>query len=228
LTRRSADERREQLVEAAIQVMIRDGVAKATTRAVAGEAGVPLGVVHYCFASKEELLQSVIERIMQRAVTPVMAAAVAGASPYDFIRGALHAYWDQVRERPAEHMVTYELTQYALRQPGLAEVAQRQYRHYSKVNSDYLEGLARIAGIRWTVELPVLARYGLSVLDGLTLNWLIDRDDAQASAALDEYARYLSTVAVAEQADDADYWDDAEAATATVVAVAVDQAASRP
>ena len=44
-----ADERRQQLVEAAIRVMARDSVAQATTRAIVGEAGMPLGVFHYCF-----------------------------------------------------------------------------------------------------------------------------------------------------------------------------------
>ncbi|MFF8381923.1 TetR/AcrR family transcriptional regulator [Streptomyces sp. NPDC015661] len=194
MTRRSADERREQLVEAAIRVMIRDGVAKTTTRAVVNEAGLPLGAFHYCFRSKEELLHSVIERITLRSVTPATASPAEG-STRDIIFHTLHTYWDQVRERPAEHMVTYELTQYALRQPGLADVARRQYQHYLKVYSDHLEAIADLAGFRWTVPLPALARYGLSVMDGLTLNWLIDRDDAQARAALDEYAEHLSGVA---------------------------------
>ncbi|MFE7599686.1 TetR/AcrR family transcriptional regulator [Streptomyces sp. NPDC057494] len=197
MTRRSADERREQLVEAAIRVMIRDGVARTTTRAVVSEAGLPLGAFHYCFRSKEELLHSVIERITLRSVAPATAtrAGEAEASTRDIIFRTLHAYWDQVRERPAEHMVTYELTQYALRQPGLADVARRQYQHYLKVYSDHLEAIARLAGFGWTVPLPALARYGLSVMDGLTLNWLIDRDDDQARAALDEYAEHLTTVA---------------------------------
>ncbi|HEY9373533.1 TetR/AcrR family transcriptional regulator [Streptomyces sp.] len=194
MPRLSADERREQLVEAAIRVMIRDGVAKTTTRAVVTEAAVPLGAFHYCFRSKEELLQSVIERITERTLSPVITHPEG--TPYDVIRSTLHAYWDRVRERPAEHHVTYELTQYALRQPGLADLARKQYRHYLSINRAYLDSMARALGIRWTVDLPVLARHGLSVLDGLTLNWLIDRDDAEASAALDEYARYLSSVAV--------------------------------
>ncbi|MEU8530710.1 TetR family transcriptional regulator C-terminal domain-containing protein [Streptomyces sp. NPDC048629] len=194
MPRLSADERREQLVEAAIRVMIRDGVAKTTTRAVVMEAEVPLGAFHYCFRSKVELLQSVIEQIMKRTLTPVIDRP-EGASPYDVIRATLHAYWDRVRERPAEHLVTYELTQYALRQPGLADLARKQYRHYLAINTSYLESLARTVGITWTVDLPVLARHSLSLLDGLTLNWLIDPDDAQAAAALDEYAAYLASVA---------------------------------
>ncbi|MFE0646814.1 TetR/AcrR family transcriptional regulator [Streptomyces sp. NPDC058877] len=193
MTRLSADERREQLVEAAIRVMIRGGVARTTTRAVVNEAGVPLGAFHYCFRSKEELLQSVIERITQRTLSPATARP-EGATPHEVIHATLHAYWDRVRERPAEHLVTYELTQYALREPGLADLARKQYQHYLDLNREHLEALARALGISWAVDLPVLARHGLSVLDGLTLNWLIDRDDAQASAALDEYARYLASV----------------------------------
>ncbi|MER7949287.1 TetR/AcrR family transcriptional regulator [Streptomyces sp. NPDC096079] len=194
MTRRSADERREQLVEAALRVMIRDGVAKTTTRAVVSEAGLPLGAFHYCFRSKEELLHSVIERITLRSVAPATATGAGEASIREVVFRTLHAYWDQVRARPAEHMVTYELTQYALRQPGLADVARRQYQHYLKVYSDHLETIARLAGFGWTVPLPALARYGLSVMDGLTLNWLIDRDDEQALAALNEYAEHLTTV----------------------------------
>ncbi|MDJ0384839.1 TetR/AcrR family transcriptional regulator [Streptomyces sp. G-G2] len=202
MARLSADERREQLVEAAIRVMISDGVAKATTRAIAGEAGIPLGAFHYCFRSKEELLHSVIERIMLRTLAPVATEGAEGASTRDIIRDTLHAYWDGVRQRPAEHMVTYELTQYALRQPGLTEVARRQYQHYLKINTDHLEAIAEAAGIRWTVALPTLARYGLNLMDGLTLNWLIDHDDTQALAALDEYAEHLSSVAVPLHASD--------------------------
>ncbi len=195
MVRRSADERREELIEAAIKVMIRDGVAKATTRTIVAEAGLPLGAFHYCFRSKEELLHSVIERITQGALAPAVAAAAAGVPVADIVRDTLRVYWDRIRATPDEHLLTYELTQYALRQPGLAEVARRQYRHYLAVNGESLATMARLAGFEWTVPLPTLARYGLAVLDGLTLNWLIDRDDAAAAAALDEYAAYLVSVA---------------------------------
>lgn len=191
MSRRSADERREQLIDATIRVMIRDGVAKATTRAVVAEAGLPLGAFHYCFRSKEQLLQSVIERIMLRALDPPAEAGPEGASVDEVVRGTLRAYWDRVRQNPDEHLLTYELTQYALRKPGLADVARGQYRHYTEVSLRQLETIARRAAAEWTMPLPVLARYGLSVLDGLTLSWLIDRDDEAASAALDAYADHL-------------------------------------
>ncbi|PYC84746.1 TetR family transcriptional regulator [Streptomyces tateyamensis] len=195
MSRRSAEERREELIEAAIRVMIRDGVARTTTRAIVGEAGLPLGAFHYCFRSKEELLQSVIERIMVRALAPAVASAVAGAPVATVVHTTLGAYWERIRQAPDEHLLTYELTQYALRQPELAELARRQYRHYLDVSQSSLETMAELAGIEWTVPAPVLARFALGVLDGLTLTWLLDRDDALADAALAQYADYLLSVA---------------------------------
>ncbi|GAA4870180.1 TetR/AcrR family transcriptional regulator [Kitasatospora terrestris] len=195
MNRRSADERREELIEAAIRVMIRDGVARATTRAVVAEAGLPLGAFHYCFRSKEELLQSVVERIMARSLAPALGAVTAAGPPEQVVRTALHAYWDRIRQSPDEQLLTYELTQYALRQPGLTDLARRQYQHYLSTVRTSLEALARLADIEWTVPLPVLTRYGMGMLDGLTLTWLIDRDEELTTAALDEYARYLTSVA---------------------------------
>ena len=56
-------ERRAQLVRAALTVASRDGIEAATVRAIAAEAGVSLGVVHYCFEDKNELLREVGEAV---------------------------------------------------------------------------------------------------------------------------------------------------------------------
>ena len=56
-------ERRAQLVRAALTVASRDGIEAAAVRAIAAEAGVSLGVVHYCFEDKNELLREVGEAV---------------------------------------------------------------------------------------------------------------------------------------------------------------------
>ena len=60
MARMSAQARREQLVEAAIAVMSREGLDRATTRRIADEAGVPNGAFHYAFRDKNELLTHVV------------------------------------------------------------------------------------------------------------------------------------------------------------------------
>jgi AcrR family transcriptional regulator len=69
MARKSASDRREELIEAAIRVLIRDGVDAATTRAISVEAGAPLATLHYCFASRDELLDEAARRITDRTVT---------------------------------------------------------------------------------------------------------------------------------------------------------------
>ncbi len=56
MSRMNVDERRARLVEAAIQVMSREGVSHATTRAIVTEAVMTTGAFHYSIFSKEELV----------------------------------------------------------------------------------------------------------------------------------------------------------------------------
>jgi AcrR family transcriptional regulator len=183
-----ADERRRQLVAAAFRVMAADGVGAATTRAIAAEAGMPLSSFHYCFRSKNELLG---ELAGQMVSTEVSAAAQV-LTPEDglevTIRGALRAYWQLVEESPGEHQVLYELTQVALRTPGLEGLAQRQYARYQAGCREMIERIGVACEVEWLLPLDVLARMLVTLLDGLTLNWLVDRDSAQALAVLDASA----------------------------------------
>ena len=76
-----ASERRRQLVSAARVVLVRDGVASTTLRSVAAEAGVPLGTLHYAFASKELLLTAVFEDVRDEVSAVLNDVAREGRRP---------------------------------------------------------------------------------------------------------------------------------------------------
>ncbi|UPK75557.1 TetR/AcrR family transcriptional regulator [Nocardioidaceae bacterium SCSIO 66511] len=193
MTRLSSAQRRVQLVDAAIRVMTRDGIAKATTRAIVGEAGVSLSVFHYCFESKQALFEAVIETLTEHSASPAMAAADVDpdASLRDTVRSSLQAYWDHVVAKPDEHMLTYELTQYVLRQPGLEEVAREQYARYVKANQQVIDRVLDHFDADTTVSKADLARYLASTLDGLTLNYLVAGNNASAERILDSIADHV-------------------------------------
>jgi AcrR family transcriptional regulator len=189
--RMPAEERRDRLIEAAIRVMTRDGVARATTRAIASEAGMPLGVFHYAFHSKQELVTRVTETIAQRSKADIDAAVLSGPADdlFQVILGGLNAYFDHVVAHPDEHLVTYELTTAALRDPELGDVARRQYGYYLKENEQLLLAAAELFGFEFTEPVAVVTRYTLSVMDGLALNWLAWGDEEQARRVLELTAR---------------------------------------
>lgn len=195
VVRRSADERRELLVEAAIRVMTRDGVAKTTTRAIVADADMQLGMFHYCFRSKQELLERVIETITAHSVDRADGIPQLRDSVEDTVRASMRLYWDHVVEHPQEHLVTYELTQYALREPGFEQVARAQYEFYLRTMRTLLDGVITHFGV--TLQRPVddLARYLVTIVDGLTLNWIVLRDTEQAERLLDDTAAYVASLA---------------------------------
>jgi len=65
---RGRQEATTALLDAAEQMLLTEGYAQITTRRVAAEAGVNHGLVHYYFASMEELLLQVLERFTERLV----------------------------------------------------------------------------------------------------------------------------------------------------------------
>ncbi len=192
MARLPSAERRRQLTEAAIRAMSRDGVPRTTTRSIAAEAGVSLSVFHYCFDSKQELVESVITTITEHYVTIVKDALRPRATLEETIRAGFQAYWDHVRTHPDEHMLTYELTQYALRRPGFEHLARRQHELYAETYADLIDQLRRTMGIRLRVPVPVLARYLAAMTDGLTLNYLVLGDEAAWTDILDTVTAHIA------------------------------------
>ncbi|MFD9035272.1 TetR/AcrR family transcriptional regulator [Streptomyces sp. NPDC059567] len=184
MSRMPLADRRRQLTEAAIRAMTRDGVPRTTTRSIVAEAGVSLSVFHYCFDSKQALLESVITTITDHYVGVVKEALRPRATFRETIRAGFDAYWDHVRAHPGEHMLTYELTQYALRTPGFEPLARRQHERYAEIYHGLIEEVSAGMGLELRVSVPVLARYLAAVTDGLTLNFLVLGHDPEASATI--------------------------------------------
>ena len=60
-TPKVTEDRREQILDAALRVFARQGFAKATNKEIAHEAGITPGLIYYYFESKEALLKALLE-----------------------------------------------------------------------------------------------------------------------------------------------------------------------
>jgi len=175
--------------------MARDGIAATTTRAIAAEANAPLASFHYCFRSKEELLRELTPTVVDRMLEQAMADIKPGRDLQQMLRKSLYDIWTVMEAAAGEQQVLYELTQYALRTPGMEELATRQYERYFDVAREQLQALADAANVEWALPLPVVARMLVAFFDGLALGWLVDRDSAAARAALDGFIEGLARMA---------------------------------
>jgi AcrR family transcriptional regulator len=191
-------DRRIQLVDAALAVAVADGISATSVRRVAEQAGVALGVVHYAFADKDELIAALAERIVD-ALADAGAAAVAATAdqqPGDLLgalRAALDGLWTSIEVTPQAQLLTYEITTHALRTPGLHGAAERQYQVSQRAAEQLLELTADSCAARWDEPVTELAAAALAFVDGVTLRWLVDRDSTAARARLDRFAGYLAS-----------------------------------
>jgi AcrR family transcriptional regulator len=186
-----ATQRRDDLVQAAIRVATREGLAAATTRRIAEEAGVSVGIVHYCFRSKEELLGEVVKELATEAYTAA-AEALPGAGD-DLLRAALKAFWTLMESTPERQLLTYEVITWALRTPDVEPIAREQRDRQIDGIQQLMTLIADAARIEWTRPVDDLARMVLNVTDGVVLSWLVDHDSDAAVRSLDAFAGQFAT-----------------------------------
>ncbi len=203
--RRSAEERREQLIDAAVEVIAEHGLTRATTRAITDRAGLALGAFHYVFDSKDELLEAVIERVVREidatlgataeTVEPAATRALEGPDlVVDVLERFLRGAWAYLEGTRTLQLAQYELTLHALREPEKHHLAVHQYDllvgTLSGILRDLTDELAPDAN-------DELARFVVATVDGLLLQWLVDRDAAAASRRLDRYLTTLPAIVAA-------------------------------
>ncbi len=198
-----ASERRAQLVVAARAVLCRDGVAGTTLRAVAAEAEVPLGTLHYVFATKEQLITAVVEDI-RNEVFAVFQSAEVDAGLEHAIRHGVENYWQQlVVNQPELALMRHEVFVYALRTPGLDRLARRQIEGYAKIVADWCHDAAGIAEETCDVPFDVLGRVLVGSVIGVVLHYLGDRNPDSSHRDLQATTEMLVRLANAHPAPNA-------------------------
>ncbi|SMH43185.1 transcriptional regulator, TetR family [Rathayibacter oskolensis] len=192
-------QRRAELVDAAVRVIARDGLAAATTRAVVTEAGMPLGAFHYSFASRDELVSAVIEQVTDsERLAAILHADHADARPpadiATVLTDGLEGYLALLESSPSGELALLEVALYAVRHDP--DAVRAQWAVYRAASEEALAYAAEIAGVRWTRPVAELAHSLSRSLDGLTLTWLADRDSEAARAYIAFTATALAALSV--------------------------------
>ncbi len=195
MTRIPATERRSALIEAALRVVSRHGIAQATTRAIVAEAGMSLASFHYAFDSRDELIDELITTVVEREQQAVIPEVVSGGDLRQIIESGLDRYLEHLKADPEHEQAMLELTQYALRSTERHPLAVAQYARYAALAEQALEAAAANADATWRVPVATVARVLVAFTDGLTLTWLVDRDDDAARAVARAAADALSRMA---------------------------------
>ena len=158
-------ERRNQIVEAASRVIVRDGLSGTSMRVVAKEAGCTIGLINHWFSSRDDLVEATFDRAiemeMERATVTVSNPASYIEAVSDFLP------LDQRRRDESKIWIAF----YAMVLSGPDDERRRTAR-CGAVRKTLVEGL------RNDYAVPVchdIVDRVFALVDGIAINALLDR-----------------------------------------------------
>jgi AcrR family transcriptional regulator len=185
MARMSAERRREAIVDAALAVARRKGLAATTVRDVASEMGSSSGLIHHYFETMDDVVAAAFERVAGQDLEETEAQLREAASPTEVVRGFLSSY-APVGEDWA-FQLWLDAWAEAARRPALREVSGRLNLAWAAMLERAIR--AGIASGDFSSDDPAGAAWRiLSVVDGLALQvvahqTIVDRSDMLAWAS---------------------------------------------
>lgn len=189
-SRVSSANRKEQLIQATIALMRRDGVQRVSVRAITEEAEAPLAAVHYCFEGKDDLLSQAVEHWLQRMIN-VPGVGGKNGSPRGLattVELIAETYWTAFVDDPLDVLCQIELVLWAARQPLSDTLAKTIYQRYELALGDIFANALAVAGETSTWKPADLARTFIALVDGASLQLIAD------PSRLDHRERFFRTL----------------------------------
>jgi len=163
--------RRRQLIEAAVRVVTRDGVAKASTRRIADEAGINLGTVHYVFGSKEKLLSAVCsEGYESEGALNTAKQLPDGCGVRVCFRAVIEGFLHSLHTQTDLAIAQYEVLFWVRRSDGEGAIAREVYTEYLRTITELFRRCA--TPDEQHLDPSLLARYAFMIVDGMYLQFI--------------------------------------------------------
>jgi AcrR family transcriptional regulator len=166
-TRIAADERRHQIVAATRHVTLERGLHDLRVVDVASELDVSTGLIHYHFATKDELIEAMLRETAEHEVASVRASLAKHPRPEDRLERVIELYLPSTRSDPS-WVLWIDVWGEALRDVNLRRISE-------ELDAAWVELLAEIiadgvaAGVFRCAD-PVASAWRLgALLDGLGL-----------------------------------------------------------
>lgn len=176
---------RDALLDAAGRVLLADGYAAATTRRVAGEAGVNSALIAYYFDSLDGMFVALFRRGAERSFERLRAALDSGQP--------LWGLWELVHDRSSSDMTMEFIALAKHREVLRAEIAEYS-RRFRRAQVDALTGVLDGYGVderRWPVSVVVLVLSGISRYLLIEEAFDVDIGHAETESMVEAFIRDL-------------------------------------
>jgi AcrR family transcriptional regulator len=184
------EDTKEKIVAGAYRALIRDGYANTTVKDIAAEAGVAPGLVHYYFATKEDLLVAAIDYGCEANMEPNQS--LVGLPPLDAALAAIENEKRQLRSAPETYLLVFDMFGVGLHNPAIAKAVRRFISERREMINAIGGALLEQAPSRPTMPIDAISSAVWGSVVGISLQKLVD-PEFDSDAALDALADMVFT-----------------------------------
>lgn len=169
-----SEERKNQILDAAMNIFAKMGFHKARMDDVAQESGLSKGALYWYFKSKDAIIAAILERLFNLALKDLKRLEQAGEGS---VRDGLMVYTQQLlvfmdRMKPLLPMM-YEFYALMGRQKMMQQFARGYYSEYIGVMSKVIQHGVEQGEFKEVDPVDVAATF-VALFEGLTLIWAVD------------------------------------------------------
>ncbi len=175
----------QQIIDAAIRVLARQGYAKTSLLDIAKEAGMSKGALHYHYPTKEALIHTVLETACNAVQGRTMQAWSPSDNPFAALRKSLEELWATRAERSDEALVVADLLALSLSDESLRPKLAEFYELGAEQIRAYLEQNLISLGLEPRISIDILPRIVIGLLDGLVMQAFVDPEALSPEEVVD-------------------------------------------
>ncbi|SDC82053.1 transcriptional regulator, TetR family [Sanguibacter gelidistatuariae] len=188
------EERRDRIVDAALQLAADQGIEHVNLRAAAHSAGIAWEAAQEIFDDHTDLLQAMSVSVTTKNISPDTLVLDADGPVAEALEAVGAQVWKALSARRDYQLVSYELALVSLRRTALRSLVTAQYDKGRAFAAAILTAFAEHHGVTWTRPIEEIGRFTAAFLDGVSMAWVVDRDDAAAEEQVRMMAQYLASL----------------------------------
>lgn len=185
----------QEILDAAMRCLGRDGYAATSLARVADEAGVSKRMVLYYFESREELFVQLSRTIGDRLITQLEEAIDGIQDPRAVVHAGFGHMWEALTSDRALLIALFGVTIESVTDEHLAEIVAEFKNSLRDLMRRQLD-LARTHGLRIVVDDDVAVTAIISGFLGLAFEWLETGDTPALAKTIDGYEQMIAAMAV--------------------------------
>jgi len=190
--RRSREQTRQRLLDAALQIFARNGFERATVDEIVGKAGFSKGAFYVHFESKEDLFWEIFRQRIEARKETLRHAIEPSIGIAENQRRLLEAFFDASGSEPLGAAVYYEFLAHAMRNEMVRERLAEFYAGWHAFVVEALELGREWEIVRDDVDISLQASALMATYEGALIQSELGPEHLRLSGRVNEFSELLA------------------------------------